>query len=37
LPAARYVEVQQAGHMAPLEQPAIVNEALAAFMRASLA
>jgi pimeloyl-ACP methyl ester carboxylesterase len=33
LPSARYVEVEQAGHMAPLEQPATVNEAIAAFLR----
>ncbi len=32
MPAARFVEIAAAGHMAPLEQPAAVNAALAAFL-----
>jgi pimeloyl-ACP methyl ester carboxylesterase len=31
LPAARFVEIPRAGHMAPLEQPAAVNEAIREF------
>ena len=32
LPQARFVEIKEAGHMAPLEQPAAVNGALARFL-----
>jgi pimeloyl-ACP methyl ester carboxylesterase len=32
LPRARYVEIADAGHMAPLEQPAAVNEAIEKFL-----
>jgi pimeloyl-ACP methyl ester carboxylesterase len=32
LPAARFVEVAAAGHMAPLEQPAQVNAAIREFL-----
>jgi pimeloyl-ACP methyl ester carboxylesterase len=32
LPSARYVEVADAGHMAPLEQPAPVNAAIREFL-----
>lgn len=32
MPAARFVEIAGAGHMAPLEQPAAVNQALAEFL-----
>jgi pimeloyl-ACP methyl ester carboxylesterase len=33
LPQARYVEIADAGHMAPLEQPADVNAAIRQFLR----
>lgn len=33
LPNARYIEIEAAGHMAPLEQPAIVNEHIAQFLQ----
>jgi 3-oxoadipate enol-lactonase len=36
MPAARLLIVPGAGHMAPLEAPAIFNEALAAFLRESV-
>jgi pimeloyl-ACP methyl ester carboxylesterase len=32
LPRARFVEIKDAGHMAPLEQPAAVNAALREFL-----
>jgi pimeloyl-ACP methyl ester carboxylesterase len=32
LPQAKYVEIKDAGHMAPLEQPAAVNKAIEAFL-----
>lgn len=32
IPAARFVEVPNAGHMAPLENPAVVNEAIRSFL-----
>lgn len=32
IPGARYVEVPDAGHMAPLEQPEFVNQAIAEFL-----
>lgn len=33
LPQAKFVEVPDAGHMAPLENPQVVNDAIRAFMR----
>src|SRR5205085_7403082 len=33
MPRARFVEVENAGHMAPLEQPAPVNAAIREFVR----
>lgn len=33
IPGARWVEIPNAGHMAPLEQPAAVNRAIAEFLR----
>lgn len=33
LPQARFVEIAAAGHLAPLEQPQAVNEAMAEFLR----
>jgi pimeloyl-ACP methyl ester carboxylesterase len=33
IPRARYVEIANAGHMAPLEQPGPVNDAIRAFLR----
>jgi pimeloyl-ACP methyl ester carboxylesterase len=35
IPAARFVEVPKAGHMAPLENPAVVNEAIRTFLIAT--
>lgn len=35
VPNSRYVEIAEAGHMAPVEQPAAVNDALRAFVRLS--
>jgi 3-oxoadipate enol-lactonase len=35
IPAARFVEVPDAGHMAPLENPDIVNEAIRSFLDAT--
>ena len=35
MPAAKYVEIPGAGHMAPLEQPAAVNQALRQFLTAA--
>ncbi|MCL4202134.1 MAG: alpha/beta fold hydrolase [Pirellulaceae bacterium] len=35
IPAARFVEVPDAGHMAPLENPAVVNEAIRSFLEAT--
>lgn len=32
IPSAEYVEIARAGHLAPLEQPAAVNDALRAFL-----
>jgi pimeloyl-ACP methyl ester carboxylesterase len=32
LPQAKYVEIKDAGHMAPLEQPVAVNAAIQAFL-----
>jgi pimeloyl-ACP methyl ester carboxylesterase len=34
LPRARFVEVAGAGHMSPLEQPRLVNEAIREFLNA---
>jgi pimeloyl-ACP methyl ester carboxylesterase len=34
LPRGRYLEVERAGHMAPLEQPAAVNAAIREFLAA---
>ena len=35
IPAARFVEVPGAGHMAPLENPAVVNGAIRSFLNAT--
>jgi pimeloyl-ACP methyl ester carboxylesterase len=34
IPQARFVEVPAAGHMAPLEAPTAVNDAISAFLKA---
>jgi pimeloyl-ACP methyl ester carboxylesterase len=34
IPSARYVEVPDAGHLSPLENPAVVNLAILEFLRA---
>jgi len=33
MPSARYIEIADAGHMSPLEQPAAVNAAIGEFLR----
>lgn len=37
LPRAKFVEIKDAGHMAPLEQPAAVNAAIRAFLSSAAA